>query len=81
MRKGDHPDHYNTYPIECLDMMIAIWGKDKVRDFCIMNAFKYRMRLGHKDNIYQDIEKEEWYLRKAEELRNDNNQNSPALSN
>lgn len=64
-----HPKHYNNYPIEVIDMMIAIWGKEKVIDFCIINAFKYRMRLAHKDNMEQDLAKEQWYLNKAQELK------------
>ncbi len=67
--KVDHPKHYNQYPIEVIDMMVAIWGREKAIDFCLMNAFKYRMRLGHKDNIEQDLAKEEWYLAKASQLK------------
>ena len=48
--------------------MEAIWGKQKTIDFCLMNAFKYRMRLGHKDDINIDLAKEKWYLDKATEL-------------
>ena len=50
-------------------MMIRLWGKEKVFDFCLMNAFKYRMRMFHKDDPQQDFEKEQWYLGKAKELR------------
>jgi len=67
--KVNHPKHYNQYPIEVIDMMVAIWGKEKTIDFCLMNAFKYRMRLGHKDDIKQDLAKEQWYLDKAQELK------------
>lgn len=63
-----NPDHYKQYPIESIDMMIAIWGAERVADFCLMNAFKYRMRLGHKDAVSQDMAKEKWYLDKAAEL-------------
>lgn len=63
-----NPSHYKQYPIESIDMMVSIWGKEKTRDFCLMNAFKYRMRLGHKDAIEQDMAKEKWYLDKAKEL-------------
>ena len=66
----NHPPHYNQYPIETIDMMISIFGVDKTIDFCIMNAYKYRMRLGLKDNIEQDLAKEKWYLDKANELKN-----------
>jgi len=36
--KVDHPKHYNQYPIEVIDMMVSIWGKEKAIDFCIMNG-------------------------------------------
>jgi hypothetical protein len=65
----NHPPHYNQYPIEVIDMMIAIFGKEHTAAFCLLNAFKYRMRLGHKDNIAQDLAKEQWYLAKAQELK------------
>lgn len=68
----DHPTHYNTYDIEVIEMMRRIWGDEKVADWCEITAFKYRMRLGSKpDNpIKQDLEKEQWYIAKAKELRN-----------
>lgn len=68
----DHPTHYNTYDIEVIEMMQRIWGDEKVADWCEITAFKYRMRLGSKpDNpIKQDLEKEQWYIAKAKELRN-----------
>ena len=66
----EHPKHYNNYPIEVIDMMLSIWGKENTINFCLMNAFKYRMRLGLKDNIEQDLAKEQWYLNKANELSN-----------
>lgn len=53
-------------------MMLAIWGREKVIDFCLINAFKYRMRLGLKScNVEDDLAKELWYLKKAEELKSD----------
>ena len=61
----NHPAHYNDYPIETIDMMERIWGKSAVKLWCEMTAFKYRMRLGHKDDINQDLKKESWYLQKA----------------
>jgi hypothetical protein len=65
-----NPSHYKQYPIETIDMMIAIWGEEKTADYCLMTAFKYRMRLGHKDDITQELNKEKWYLDKAKELMN-----------
>ena len=65
---GNHPSHYNQCPIETIDMMVSIFGKEYTRMWCVMTAFKYRMRLGHKDDINQDLAKEQWYLNKAKEL-------------
>ena len=44
----DHPNHYNTYDVEVIDMMERIWGPEKTAVFCELNAFKYRMRMGTK---------------------------------
>ena len=62
------PAHYNDYDVECIEMMRRIWGDKEVEIFCKLNAFKYRMRLGHKDAMQQDFEKEQWYLKKQKEL-------------
>ena len=52
--------------------MVDIFGRKNAALFCEMNAFKYSMRMGTKPNndINQDLEKEQWYLNKAKELRN-----------
>ena len=69
----EHPAHYNTYCQETIAMMVAIWGKEKVANWCEITAFKYRMRMGTKpdNSIEQDLKKEQWYLNKAKELRNE----------
>jgi len=64
-----NPPHYKQYPVEAIEMMLAIWPKEAVRDHCYMTAFKYRMRLGHKDAIQQEMDKEKWYLNKAAEIQ------------
>ena len=69
MADAINPNHYKQYSVETIDMMIAIWGAEKVANHCEMTAFKYRMRTGHKDTIKQELEKEQWYLNKAKELR------------
>lgn len=67
----NHPQHYNNYSKEVIDMMVDIFGREDTIKFCEMNAFKYRMRMGTKpgNDINQDLEKEKWYLNKADELR------------
>jgi hypothetical protein len=64
--------HYNQYPIETIDMMVAVFGKEKTADFCLINAFKYRMRMGRKDDVAQDLAKEQWYLNKYKQLISNN---------
>jgi hypothetical protein len=64
----DKEPHYNHQPIEVIDMMLSIYGKEAVIHFCLLNSFKYRMRAGHKDDAVRDIEKALWYEKKAKEL-------------
>jgi hypothetical protein len=65
----NHPPHYTQYNTEVIDMMYAIWGKTLLIAHCEMCAFKYRMRIGLKDTIDENLAKEKWYLDKANELR------------
>jgi hypothetical protein len=66
--KAEKEPHYNQQPIEVIDMMLSIYGKEAVIHFCLLNSFKYRMRAGHKDDAVRDIEKAVWYEKKAKEL-------------
>ena len=63
----DHPTHYNNGSIECIDAMVAAYGKEAVEVFCLLNAFKYLWRSEHK-NGEEDLEKAIWYLKKRLEL-------------
>jgi hypothetical protein len=67
----NHPKHYNNYGTEVIDMMQKVFGTEATYNFCVLNAFKYRMRAGTKPNIavQQDLDKEQWYLNKAAELK------------
>ena len=67
-----NPNHYKSYSVETIDMMIAIYGKEKTAIHCELTAFKYRMRAGKKGSVDECLKKENWYLNKAKELRNDN---------
>lgn len=61
----NHPPHYETNGIECIDAMRASQGDAAVMNFCICNAFKYIWRHSHKGTAIQDLEKAVWYLNKA----------------
>ena len=64
----EHPAHYNRGNIECIDAMIAAFGKEEVATFCKINAFKYLWRAENKGNYKEDMEKAAWYTNKANEL-------------
>ena len=63
----NHPSHYNQGGIECIDAMVAAYGKEAVENFCLCNAFKYVWRNRDK-NGFEDIDKAIWYLNKIKEL-------------
>lgn len=69
----NHPEHYNQYSVEAIEMFRRIYGDEEVAKWCEITAMKYRMRMGNKDNndIMQDLNKERWYLAKAKELRHE----------
>ena len=66
----EHPLHYTNGDIECIDAMIAAYGTEAVKNFCICNAFKYLWRFKHK-NGEEDINKMLWYINKYKELNNE----------
>ena len=64
----DHPSHYcHEHGTECIDEMIAVFGIEAVRNFCLCNVWKYRYRAASK-NGDEDIRKSDWYMRKYVEL-------------
>lgn len=62
-----HPYHYTSGRFECIDVMLDVFGKEAVMDFCVLNAFKYLFRSKRK-NGSEDIKKAGWYLNKFAEL-------------
>ena len=63
----NHPKHYNQGGIECWDAMEAAYGRESVKTFCKLNAFKYIWRANEKNGI-EDIDKAINYLNKYKEL-------------
>jgi len=60
----NHPAHYTECSLECIDVMLAVFGRRAVTDFCILNAFKYMWRYEHKNGL-EDLQKAERYLAMA----------------
>ena len=63
----NHPSHYETGKIECIDVMLETQGEESVKAFCICNAMKYLYRH-KKKNGDEDVRKASWYLNKYLEL-------------
>lgn len=66
----NHPPHYETGKFECFDVMREVYGDDAVRDFCLLNAFKYLYRCEHKGKKTEDVKKAVWYLTRWLNLNN-----------
>lgn len=64
----NHPSHYcQEGSMECIDEMLAVFGTDAVKAFCLCNVWKYRKRAVFK-NGEEDLKKSDWYLKKYLEL-------------
>lgn len=64
----NHPNHYQLPGgVECLDVMISLFGREFVQNWCVGNAFKYLFRHPAK-NGREDLAKARWYLNKYFEL-------------
>ena len=63
----NHPDRYAGGKFECIEVMADVFGKEAVKHFCLLNAFKYIWRQEKKGGVY-DVKKAIWYLNKYIEL-------------
>ena len=57
----NHPAHYNSGGIECIDGIKAALSPEEFKGFLKGNVMKYLWRANHK-NGDEDIEKARWYL-------------------
>jgi hypothetical protein len=64
----NHPSHYcQDGSMEAIDEMIAVFGVEAVKNFCLLNVWKYRKRAIFK-NGEEDLKKSDWYMKKFVEL-------------
>ena len=63
----NHPDRYAGGKFECIDVMADVFGKEAVKHFCLLNAFKYIWRQEKKGGV-EDVKKAICYLNKYIEL-------------
>ncbi len=67
----NHPSHYNREGgMECIDEMVLVFGREAVKNFCLLNVWKYRYRAADKSGA-EDLEKSDNYMRKYKELCED----------
>ena len=68
--KINHPNYYNRYSVEAVEMARRIWGDEALKQAAEITAFFYRMRAGVKPEnpIEQDLNKEQWWLDYAKSL-------------
>ena len=59
----NHPSHYASGEIECIDAMEAMLTPEQFIGYLRGNAFKYQWRYENKGGI-TDLEKAQWYLNK-----------------
>ena len=63
----NHPSRYAGGKFECIDIMLDVFGKEAVKHFCLLNAFKYIWRQEKKGGV-EDVKKAVCYLNKYIEL-------------
>ena len=64
----NHPEHYTSGGIECIDAIRAALTPEEFRGFCKGNVLKYTWRERLKGGD-ESLKKAEWYLKR---LLNDN---------
>lgn len=58
----NHPDHYNTKGVECIEVVEQF-------NFNMGNALKYIWRADEKGKPIEDLEKAKWYIEREIERR------------
>ena len=72
----DHPSHYTSGEIECIDAIKASMSKEAFCGFLKGNQIKYLWRYEKKINPLEDIKKAGWYRDRLEKELHDNSQNN-----
>lgn len=57
----NHPPHYTTGSIECIEAIEASMTREGFHAYCKGNVMKYIWRYEHKGGV-ESLEKARWYL-------------------
>lgn len=58
----NHPQHYDLFPeVQALQVIASSLTVTEYRGYCFGNTLKYRLRVGKKDGIEQELAKAENY--------------------
>jgi hypothetical protein len=60
----NHPEHYTSGSIECIDAIQASMSAEAFEGYCKGNAMKYIWRYKNKGKALEDLQKAQWYLYK-----------------
>lgn len=61
MSSVEHPAHYQSASIECIEAIEAALTSEELKGFIKGNIIKYTWRSEYKNGI-EDLEKAQWYL-------------------
>lgn len=64
----NHPPHYTSGPIECINAIRAALGDEAFLAYCRGTAIKYAWRAGRKAAHAEDLRKGAWYLTRAADV-------------
>ena len=64
---GKHDKHYLESVVEPIKVMEKLFTKEELKGFIKGNILKYRLRMGHKDDIQKEMDKirvyEQWLVK------------------
>lgn len=66
-----HDSHYKECVVEPILVMYKMFTKEEFIGFLKGNILKYRLRLGHKDNIQKEMDKIKRYEQWLDDVQND----------
>lgn len=65
----NHPQHYTQAEKETIDEMVILFGYEATINFCVLNAYKYKVRAPFKGKMEEDLKKADWYINEASALK------------